>query len=465
MNIMRLFYFVRLIITQFRLVRFVLPICILFVMQISLDAEAAYVQVYSTIQKGAVTFTGNTLELNGTASASGTPGTAGTGGAFIAANLSTSFGTFPAGTTGAWANDASRAALTIPAGANVLYAELIWSGTIGSLTGAQINSNITFTTPSGSYMITPSGATAGNSGTYYTRSANVTGLVQISGSGTYTAGGVPAGSVSGSTIDAAGWTLAVAYADPSQVARNLTIFVGAEQAGAAAATVSGFCTPITGPVNGRLLVSGIEGDSGVVGDTMLFGTTSTLGAGNRLSGSNNLIGNFFASQVNGNNGTLNTTGTFGTVNNPLGGNLSGARQGYDITNVDVTSQLVNSQSTAFAQGTTTGDNYAINSLALQINVTSPVFPTSVKTVNKTTTFVGDTLHYSINLDNTAGNGTANGVTLFDTIPAGMVLVPNSVTLNGTVQPGANPASGVSVGNLAVGVVAVVAFDVDRKSVV
>lgn len=468
MNIMRLFYFVRLISTQLRLVRFVLSICILFVMQISLDAEAAYVQVYSTIQKGAVTFTGNTLELNGNAVAnSGTPGTAATGGAFIAANLpAVRYGTFPFGTTGPTAqfpNNSSRAILTIPAGATVLYAELIWSGTIGTLTGVQLNSTVTLTTPSGTYTISPSGATAGNSGTYYTRSANVTGLVQIGSGGTYTVGGVPGMTATSGTTDAAGWTLAVAYADPSQVARNLTIFVGAEQAGAAAATVSGFCTPITGPVNGRLLVSGIEGDSSGTGDTMLFGPSSTLGAGNRLVGSNNPIANFFASQINGNNGTLDTTGTFGTVNSPLGGSLSAARQGYDITNVDVTSQLVNSQSTAFAQGTTTGDNYAINAIALQINVTSPVFPTSVKSVNKTTTFVGDTVHYSISLDNTAGNGTANGVTLFDTIPAGMVLVPNSVTLNGTVQPGANPASGVSVGNLAVGVVAVVAFDVSVVS--
>ena len=464
---MSLFYPIKLMSTQI-FVRFVLSVCMLYGMQISFDAEAAYVQVYSTIQKGAVTFTGNTLELNGNAVAnSGTPGTAATGGAFVAVNLpAVRYGTFPFGTTGPTAqfpNNSSRAVLTIPAGATVLYAELIWSGTIGSLTAAQLNSTVTFTTPSGTYTISPSGATAGSSGTYYTRSANVTGLVQIASGGTYTVGGVPGMTATSGTIDAAGWTLAVAYADSSQAARNLTIYVGAEQAGAAAATVSGFCTPITGPVNGRLLVSGIEGDSSGTGDTMLFGPTSTLGAGNRLSGSNNPIANFFASQINGNNGTLDTTGTFGTVNSPLGGNLSGARQGYDITNVDATLQLGNSQSTAFAQGTTTGDNYAINALALQINVTSPVFPTSVKSVNKTTTFVGDTVHYSISLDNTAGNGTANGVTFFDTLPAGMVLVPNSVTINGTIQPGADPASGLSVGNLTVGTVAVVAFDVSVVS--
>ena len=420
-------------------------------------AQAAYVQVYSTIQKGALTFTGNTLELNGTSGASGTPGTAGTGGAFIAVGSAGNCGTFPAGTTCTWPNDASSAVLNIPTGATVLYAELIWSGTIGSLTAGQLNTPITFTTASGGiYTVTPSSTTAATSGTYYTRSANVTGFVQSARSGTYTAAGVPAGSTAGTT-DAAGWTLAVAYADPSKPARNLTIFVGAEQAGAAPAAVSGFCTPVSGPVNGRLLISAIEGDATITGDTMLFGPTSNL-AGNTMSGPNNLANNFFASQINGDNGTLDTSGTFGNVNSAPPTGVSAARQGWDITNIDASARLTNSQTSAYAQGTTTGDNYAISALAMQINVTSPVFPVTVKSVNKTATFVGDTLRYAINLDNTAGNGAANNVTFYDTIPAGMALVSNSVMVNGTLQPGADPGAGIAVGNISAGSVITVSFD-------
>lgn len=426
-------------------------------------ANAAYVQVFSTIQKGAITFTGNTLMLNGTTGGSGVPGTGGTGGAFIAAGSTGVCNSFPAGTTCAWQTNASSATLNVPIGASVLYAELIWSGTNGALTAAQQNTPITLLTPTGSnFSVMPSGLSAGNSGTYYTRSANVTGYVQLSGSGTYTARGIPAGST-GASVDAAGWTLAVAYADPSQPARNLTIFVGAEQAGAAPAAVSGFCTPLTGPVNGRLMVSALEGDAGIAGDTMLFGPSVATLPGRTLFGSNNLVNNFFAGQINGNTGTLDTSGSFGTSNNPPGGNTSGARQGYDITNVDVSPRLSNSQTTAFAQGTTTGDNYAINALAMQINVTSPVFPVSVKNVNKTSTFVGDTLRYSINLDNTAGNGAANNVTFFDAIPPGMTLVPNSVTVNGTMQPGADPASGIPISNIPVGAVVTVVFDVTVTS--
>jgi uncharacterized repeat protein (TIGR01451 family) len=422
---------------------------------VTLPAEAAYTQVYSTIQKGALTFTGNTLVLNHAT-------TAGSGAAFISVGSGTvSAAGYPIDTTLNYLLNKSRAQLTIPSGATVLYAELIWSGSLG--TAAQMNGNVSFVTPGGTYSIAPNGSTASANASYYTRSANVTGLVQLGGSGTYTTGAVY-GLATGGATDSAGWTLAVAYADPSKVARNLTIFVGQELSGAAPATVSGFCTPVAGPVNGRALVSAIEGDTTGVGDRFLFGPTSTLTNANSLSGPNNAIGNFFASQINGDTGTLDTSGTFGTRNQIInvatnaGTNVGYARQAWDITNVDASAFLTNSQTTASAQGITSGDVYGINAIGLQINVTSPVFPVTVKSVNKTSTFIGDTIRYSVNLDNTSGNGAATGVTIFDTLPAGMVLVPNSVTLNGVAQIGADPGAGVPIGNVPVGSIVSVAFD-------
>jgi uncharacterized repeat protein (TIGR01451 family) len=439
----------------------------------ALSAQAAYVQVYNTIQKGAITFTGNTLGLNSLTVSGQTA-------VFIAADLATAVAGFPVGTTTSYAQSLSRAQLAVPAGATVLYAELIWTGKLGGAVTTAVASatSVRFITPAGTYSIAPSAVTAANapSGNYYTRSANVTGLVQIGGSGTYSAGGVPA-IVNTSTTDGAGWTLAVAYSDPSKPARNLTIFVGAEDSGGATAAVSGFCTPVTGPVNGRLAVSAIEGDASGVGDTMLFGPANPLNTTtNRVSGPNNPIGNFFASQINGDTGSLDTSGTFGSVNQPLSGNLAASRQSYDITNVDVTSLLTNSQTTAYAQGTTTGDVYAINALGLQINVNTPIFPVTVKLVSKAATFVGDQLIYSIDLDNRAGNGAANNLAFFDNIPPGLSLVPNSFFLDtspsfpnnplvqtGVLQPGANPATGVPIGTVAAGAVARVSFRVTVNS--
>jgi len=75
---------------------------------------------------------------------------------------------------------------------------------------------------------------------------------------------------------------------------------------------------------------------------------------------NNPISNFFASQVNNDSGALNTSGTFGSLNSTPGTTGSGKRQGWDITNVDVYSRMVNGQISAYAKGTTTGDTYVLN---------------------------------------------------------------------------------------------------------
>jgi fimbrial isopeptide formation D2 family protein/uncharacterized repeat protein (TIGR01451 family) len=441
--------------------------CAVFVLLASPGADAAYVQVYNTIQKGALTFTGNTLVLNSAT-------VAGTGGVYVAADLGTAVAPYPVGTTNNYLLNNSRAQLKIPFGATVLYAELIWSGTVGTNTAAAMNGSVKFVTPSGTYSIAPSAATAGVNSTYYTRSANVTGLVQIAGSGTYSTGAVAGMIATAGTTDGAGWTLAVAYADPSKVARNLTIFVGQELSNAAPATVSGFCTPVSGPVNGRAVVSAIEGDTTGTGDRFLFGPTSTLtAAAHSLSGPNNAIGNFFASQINGDTGTLDTSGTFGTTNQIInvgtnaGTNVFQSRQGYDITNVDASAFLTNSQTTASAQGFTASDVYGINGLGLQIDVTSPIFPVTVKQVNKTSTFVGDQLVYTVDLDNRSGNGAATSVNFFDNVPAGTNFVPGSVTIdaspfttpNPISNPG-NPATGIAIGTVAVGSVVRISFKVN-----
>ena len=61
------------------------------------------------------------------------------------------------------------------------------------------------------------------------------------------------------------------------------VFVGSEVASNSRppASASGFCTPPSGTLSGRLAISAMEGDATITGDTMLFGPTSSLGSGNR----------------------------------------------------------------------------------------------------------------------------------------------------------------------------------------
>src|SRR5262245_28537261 len=96
-------------------------------------AEAQYVQRFSPTTTGALTFTGNTLGLDGEANQTG-QGTRGAIGTFITTDTSLRDVTpppstaplFPFGTTSDWRLNRSQAILRMPPGARVLRAELVW---------------------------------------------------------------------------------------------------------------------------------------------------------------------------------------------------------------------------------------------------------------------------------------------------------------------------------------------------
>jgi large repetitive protein len=440
-------------------------------------AHAVYINRYSTVTNGALTFTGNTIGLNKAANANA-PGNSQAIGTFIAANGSSVDGTYPTGTTATYTANGSSAVLSIPPGSTVLYAELVWSGSYsygGESVVTALGSPVFLVTPLTTASVPPTNATSQTLGTpsgtgtcttapcYYVRSANVTNLVRAAGTGslTFSVRGIPATQGDAeNNANNGGWTLAVAYANSGLPARNLTIFVGAEVGGAAAASVTGFCTPPTGPRSGRMMVSAVEGDSGITGDQMLFGpTVATLVA---QSGPRNVTTNFFASQITDDAGNINTSGSFGTANQTPG-TASTGRQGYDITNVNISNSLLNNQTSAFAQGTTTGDQYMINALGLQINVGSPIFPVTVKQVNQTVTFVGNTLTYTVNLDNTAGTANADNLIFTDIPPAGTSFIAGSLNVDGVSIAG-NPSSGVNVGTVVAGGIKTVRFSVRVDSI-
>ncbi|MHA6529455.1 DUF7507 domain-containing protein [Paenibacillus sp. BAC0078] len=412
---------------------------------------------------GAITFTGNTLGLSRSDTA-GVPGTLDSIGGFTTVNTASVYGTYPAGTTSLYQSNSSAAILTIPSGSTVLYAELIWGGSYinGSvnLTSA-INNPVTFINPAGtSFSITPDAATSntvdlGNGASAYVRSANVTSIIQAGGAGTYTTGGVVGTIViSGdSTANHAGWTLGVIYQNPSLPFRNMSLRAGAVLVQASSdpvvTTITGFATPVSGVLGGRILFSAQEGDANRSGDQALFGPTSATQAA--LSGPNNFSTNFFASQINNDAGALNTTGTFGTrnqTNGSPGTNITGGRQGWDITNVDVSARLVNNQSSALLTLTTSGDAYVVNGNALQIDINAPKI-TLTKNSNVTGTIVGDTVTYTVITSNT-GTASATSAVLSDVLPSGLTFVAGSVVVAGVVKSSYDVTAGIPLGTLAFG---------------
>ncbi|MGE6575092.1 hypothetical protein [Paenibacillus xylanexedens] len=435
----------------------------------------AFIERYSINENGAVTFTGNTLGL----SRSGTPGIPGTVdsiGAYITTDTTQQFGSYPPGTTSLFVNNSSSAVLQIPAGSTVLYAELIWGGTYIDGTednSAFINNPVLFTTPLGQTSVLPDPATqfevilstaAGFPTTYaYVRSAEVTSLVSAGGAGIYTTGGVVGTiSIPDPTSNHAGWTLGVVYRNPALPLRNMSIRVTGtvilSTSGPVNVLVNGFATPFTGPLSGRALFSSQEGDATKTGDQARFGPT--IGTVTNLSGPNNFATNFFASQINNDAGLLDTSGTFGTrnqINGIPGTDIIGGRQGWDITNVDVSFTLQNAQTQAVLQLTTNGDGYLLDGNALQIDINSPTL-TAVKSANVSDAIVGDTITYSVVISNTSDVDASN-VTFFDNIPAGSTFVSNSITINGIPQPGVDPVTGAPVGTLVSGASVTVSFQV------
>ncbi|WP_068773365.1 DUF11 domain-containing protein [Paenibacillus sp. FJAT-26967] len=435
----------------------------------------AFLQRYATNRTGAITFTGNTLGLSRSDTV-GVPGTIDSIGAYITTNTAAQFGSYPAGTTNLFTSNSSSAVLNLPAGSTVLYAELIWGGTYVDLTvdnSAFINNPITLTTPAGTSSVTQDPLTVynvvltANTVLAYVRTANVTSLVAAGGAGTYTARGIVGTlTVPDPTSNHAGWTLAVVYDNPALPFRNLSFNVGAElvqsTSGPVNVVISGFATPAQGTLRGRALISAQEGDANRTGDQALFGpSNSTLQA---LSGPNNFAANFFASQINKDDGTLDTSGTFGTrnaINGAPGTLINAGRQGWDITNVDISATLRNSQTTGILRLTTSGDAYLVNATAIQIDINAPLV-TVTKTANVTGAIVGDPITFTVAVQNT-GLVDAGSTVFTDAIPAGTTLVANSVTVNGTVRTGADPSTGILLGTVGAGSTTTVVFRVTVTS--
>lgn len=349
----------------------------------------------------------------------------------------------------------SSAILNLPIGSSILYAELVWGGLYKSQTqdiSNLTNNSIQFSVGANNYTITPDHSTAQNflipnqdfDLGFYVRSSNVTNIIASNLNGTYSAKGIPSflTAISSQTSDTnhAGWTLCVVYKNDLQSLRNLTLWVGGAVVGpnnpVTDVTLTGFLTPTSLPITGKAFLSAQEGDAVISGDQFLFGkNSSNLSA---ISGPNNPANNFFASQINNSNGLIDTTGTFGNRNaNALTGtNISAGRQGWDITSVDISNKLETSQTSALFRFTSSGDLYVPNALATQIDSLGASLQLT-KSADDLVKYVGENINYTLILKNT-GQLTATNIQVEDIITTGTKLVPNTIFVDGVLQPDSFP---------------------------
>lgn len=128
----------------------------------------------------------------------------------------------------------TSATLALPAGSRVAYARLYWGGTNGmdSPNGPRtlddrLISHVTLTSPGGRPAAVtadaPLGRARGEVEYAYQTSADVTGLVTAAGAGTYRLSGL---GLVATPYSYGGWTLIVAYENPAEPLRRLTLYDG-----------------------------------------------------------------------------------------------------------------------------------------------------------------------------------------------------------------------------------------------
>ncbi len=324
--------------------------------------------------------------------------------------------------------------MSLPATATVLFAGLYWGGdTSGGSSPSDVGAPtpgargcVGFQTPGASGYATLSGAVdqSSTSATRYGAFANVTSIVAAAGAGTYSVANVQTGK-GGDRY--AGWTLVVAYRDPTQPPRNLTVDDGFITINSSAPPttipIAGFRTPPTGSVNTTLGFVAYEGDAGLTGDSASLN-------GTKLSDSANPPSNFF-------NGGISNLGMNVTTRNPNDVN----NWDYDSKLVNANGILPNNATTANIVVTTSGDTYYPGVVTLATDLYAPKITSSKTVVNLThpggPDQRGDVLRYTVSYTNSGSDAAANFV-MRDSIPSGTTYVPGSLRITAGPQAPASP---------------------------
>jgi len=419
-------------------------------------ADRSYTAVFNENHQGDITGTGNTLLSCFSADTRCAAARAGTGSALNNNDLPMDWvdvdndpATF----------NSSAATLSLPAGARVLKALLIYSGRLqqGASSGGftarpapnpdardhvlfrppDLNGYLTLTAPTIDEALDHT--TTPPTPREYQGIVDVTNLVAAAGPGEYTVANVQLGT--GLNADqSGGWALAVAYEDTTQPMRNLTMYSGFRFVLANGPPVdiplSGFTTPRSGPVTTTIGLVAIEGDLGLTGDSATINAsgsgaaTATCPAGPgapcRLTNATNPAGNFFNSTISGRIAVARRPNYLNQL-------------GFDADIFDGTNTLANNQTSTVLRLATTGDGFAPNGVSFATDLYAPSLNVAKRVEPAGDGHLGDVLTYTVGVTNTGLDAATNTV-LTDKIPDGTTYVPGSLR----VLTGANASAKTDV---------------------
>ncbi|WP_198680025.1 T9SS type B sorting domain-containing protein [Aureibaculum luteum] len=231
------------------------------------------------------------------------------------------------------------------------------------------------------------------------------------------------------TNNAAGWSLVIVYEDPSEPRKYISTFDGMSAVRNSPNNVvdfsySGFTTPPSGPVEGKVGVAALEGDLGLYGDHMQFkadGKTSFTS----LYDDANDINNFFSSNIT-HDGVVDTDRNLNSSNT-----LGWDQKILDFTPLNGGNVLIGNGETGATVRVTNnvgGDHIFTFLNTFSINIIEPVLQvlTSVEdTSNNPITYnspvqLGETVWYNVNFKN-IGTDDATSTVVTNTLPLNVTL--------------------------------------------
>jgi uncharacterized repeat protein (TIGR01451 family) len=319
--------------------------------------------------------------------------------------------------------DSSSVTLTLPPGADVLFAGLYWGGRRNAGGGGApaptpgARTAVTLRVPGAPAAAAVTGVEVGAVGTTaYGAFADVTARVRAAGAGVYTVGNVQVGTGSDSY---GGWSLVVAHRDDAAPPRNLAVFDGFEvvrdQTGdrSKTITVAGLQAPPAGAVTARVGVVAYDGDRGFTGDVLRLNGTPLTDA---LHPADDAF-----------NSTVADGGVADTGRDPGYGNLLG----FDASVFTADGLIPNGATSAAIALTTGGETYYPAVVTSVIDLYAPrlVVDKAVRDLDGPPVGRDDVLEYTVAVANTGGDAAVDAV-LEDTVPPGTAYVPGSLTRDG-----------------------------------
>ena len=308
----------------------------------------------------------------------------------------------------------------------ILWAGLYWAGRINPSTinyatrnKAKIKLN------SGSYQTLTADetidATSLSSHPSYYCYKNITPIVQSAGTkGRFTVADIVT-QTGGSNLWGS-WSIVVVYKNVFQSMRNLTVFDGFANVGIGNSLdipISGFLTPLTGPVSFELGVISYEGDRGSTGDQLQFN-----GAGNFVNIFDALhpINDFF-------NSTVSYDATLTPFRNPNYNNTLALDASVFIPNNSTFNYIGNNTSSATIRVTTSSENILTRVITSAVDIFEPDLRADVRIrdINGGLVQPGDVLEYTV-VGKNIGSDLSINTYMIDTLDPRTTFVPGSISV-------------------------------------